>query len=177
VLLDCVASRPFIGWRLYPSNSTQITDGCGVGQLFCFRCMQAKTADTVIAYITHDNRPSTSSASTERSDVAVCIVLKCFFCFSILLVCDQQIPYVTTAPRYVSENTASDQNIFSDAGRACSHCSRCLDALVSSTIDRGRGKGWAVLNTGVCTTDWDQLHHVYGGTTLWHSRSVWRVLF
>jgi len=34
-----------------PSNSTQITDGCGVGQLWqllCFRCTQATTAETVI---------------------------------------------------------------------------------------------------------------------------------
>jgi len=29
----------------------------------CFRCMQAITADTDIAYITHDDRPNTSSAS------------------------------------------------------------------------------------------------------------------
>ena len=36
------------------SNSTQITDGCAIGQLLCFRCMQAVTADTVIAYITHE---------------------------------------------------------------------------------------------------------------------------
>jgi len=36
VLLGCVASRPVTGWRLPPSNSTQITDGCGVGQLLCF---------------------------------------------------------------------------------------------------------------------------------------------
>ena len=44
MLLRCVASRPVTGWRLPPSNSTQITDGCGVGhghrdiwQLLCFR--------------------------------------------------------------------------------------------------------------------------------------------
>jgi len=30
VLIGCVASRPVIGWRLFPSNSTQTTDGCGV---------------------------------------------------------------------------------------------------------------------------------------------------
>jgi len=45
-----------------PSDSTQITDGCGVGQLLCFRCMQTITADTLIAYFTHDDRPSISSA-------------------------------------------------------------------------------------------------------------------
>jgi len=50
----CVTSRSVIGWRL----PTQTTDGCGVGQLLCFRCTQAITADTVIAYITHDDRPS-----------------------------------------------------------------------------------------------------------------------
>ena len=54
VLPRCVASRPIIGWRLPHSNSTQITDGCAIGQLLCFRCMQAVTADTVIAYITHE---------------------------------------------------------------------------------------------------------------------------
>ena len=36
VLLECVVCRPVIGWRLCPSNSIQITDGCGVGQLLCF---------------------------------------------------------------------------------------------------------------------------------------------
>ena len=36
-----------------PSNSTQMTDG----QLLCFACTQATTVDTVIAYITHDDRP------------------------------------------------------------------------------------------------------------------------
>ena len=41
VLLGCVASPSVIGWRLCPSNSTQITHGCGVGhwdirQLLCF---------------------------------------------------------------------------------------------------------------------------------------------
>jgi len=50
------------------SNSAQMTDGCGVGnrdtwQLLCFRCMQAITADTVIAHITHDDRPNISLAS------------------------------------------------------------------------------------------------------------------
>ena len=42
VLLRCVASRSVIGWRLFPSNSTQIIDGCGVShmwQLLCFRCI------------------------------------------------------------------------------------------------------------------------------------------
>jgi len=40
--------------------------------------MQAITADTVIAYITHDHRSSISSASKagmERSDVAACVRL------------------------------------------------------------------------------------------------------
>ena len=35
----------------------------GIYQLLCFRCIQAITADTVIAYITHDDRPNISSAS------------------------------------------------------------------------------------------------------------------
>jgi len=46
-----------------PSNSTQTTHACGVDQLLCFRCMQAITADTVIVYITHDDRPNISPAS------------------------------------------------------------------------------------------------------------------
>ena len=48
------------------SNSTQITDGCGIGQLLCFRCMQTITADTVIAYVTHNDRPNISSASSQH---------------------------------------------------------------------------------------------------------------
>ena len=48
-----------------PSNSIQTTDGCGVGQLLCFTCMQVLlTADTGIAYLTHDDRPNISSASS-----------------------------------------------------------------------------------------------------------------
>ena len=46
--------------------TTQITDGCGVRQLLCYRCMQAITADTVIAYITHDDWPYMSSASSRH---------------------------------------------------------------------------------------------------------------
>ena len=69
VLLGCIANRPVIGWRLPHSNSTQITDDCGVGhrdtwQLLCLRYMQAMPADPVIAYITHDDRPGISSASS-----------------------------------------------------------------------------------------------------------------
>ena len=67
----CVArvcwSGPVIGWRLPRSNSMQITDGCGVGQLLCFRRMQAITAGTVIAYITHDDRSNISSASSRHA--------------------------------------------------------------------------------------------------------------
>jgi len=60
VLLGCVVSRPVIGWRLPHSSCTRITDGCGVGhrdiwQLLCFTCIQAITADTVIAYIVSFN--------------------------------------------------------------------------------------------------------------------------
>jgi len=52
VLLGRVASRPVIGRRLPPSNSTQITDGCrvghdGVGHNSC----------CVSDAITHDERP------------------------------------------------------------------------------------------------------------------------
>ena len=82
-------SRPVIGWQLLPNyliNSTQITDGFGVGhghrdiwQLLCFRCMQTITTDTVIAYII----PTTTGpiyyqrqAGTERSDVAACASVK-----------------------------------------------------------------------------------------------------
>jgi len=49
-----------------PSNSTQTIDGCGVSQLLCFRCMQVITAHTIIAYITHDDRPNISSASSRH---------------------------------------------------------------------------------------------------------------
>jgi len=69
-LSRCVASRLVIGWRLPPSNSTQITDGCGVGyghrgiwQLLCFRCMRA---------ITHDDWPKIyhqRQSRTQRSDI------------------------------------------------------------------------------------------------------------
>jgi len=46
--------------------ATQITDGCGVRQLLCYRCMRAITADIVIAYITHDDWPYISSASSRH---------------------------------------------------------------------------------------------------------------
>jgi len=70
VSLECVASWPVIGWYLppsnswsdlifshprsegWPSNSTLIKDGCGIGQLLCFRCMQIITAGTVILVVT-----------------------------------------------------------------------------------------------------------------------------
>jgi len=75
VLLRCVASRSVIGWRLFPSNSTQIIDGCGVShmwQLLCFRCIQAITANV----FTHDGRPNISSASSLLlvKNAAVCYV-------------------------------------------------------------------------------------------------------
>ena len=62
--IKCVASRPVIGWRLCPGNSTEITDGCGTGQLLCFRCQ------TLIAYITNDDRPNNYiiSAKPARSE-------------------------------------------------------------------------------------------------------------
>jgi len=59
----CKSARHWFATAAY-SNSTQITDGCGVGQLLCFRCMQTITADTVIAYVTHNDRPNISSASS-----------------------------------------------------------------------------------------------------------------
>jgi len=49
--IGCVAQvGPSLVDRCPPpsSNSTQITDGCGVDQLLCFRCTRAVTADTVI---------------------------------------------------------------------------------------------------------------------------------
>jgi len=62
-------SVPPLNTPLLPhSNSTQITDG-HVRQLYCFRCMKANeaiTADTAIAYITHDDRPNLSSASSRH---------------------------------------------------------------------------------------------------------------
>jgi len=71
VLLGCAGSRPVIGWRLPHSNSTEITEGCGFGhwdiwQLLYFRCVQTMTADTLIAYITRDDRSNTSSASSRH---------------------------------------------------------------------------------------------------------------
>ena len=47
-----------------PSKSIRITDGCGIGQLLCFRGMHVITADTVITYITHNDHPNISSASS-----------------------------------------------------------------------------------------------------------------
>ena len=73
-----------------PSNCTQITDGCGVGQLLCFRCIQAITADTVIACITHDDRPNISSASSghgaKRRDVAACNNAKLKQCVTLVAI-------------------------------------------------------------------------------------------
>ena len=49
--IGCVAQvGPSLVDRCPPpsSNSTQITDGCGVDQLLCFRCTRAVTAVTVI---------------------------------------------------------------------------------------------------------------------------------
>ena len=73
VLLGRVASRPVIGRRSPRSKSTRTTDACGVGhghrdtrQLLCFRCTQAITADIVIAYITHDDRPKISRHGSKR---------------------------------------------------------------------------------------------------------------
>jgi len=63
---------------LAPNNSTQITDSCGVGhkwQLLCFSSIQAMTADTAIAYITHDDRPNnTTSVNAARSETTWRIV-------------------------------------------------------------------------------------------------------
>jgi len=70
------------GYRLPPSNSTQVTYGCGVGQLLCFRCTQAIIADTVIAYITHDNNPSSvKPAWCEATRQLVIIFLFYFILF------------------------------------------------------------------------------------------------
>ena len=38
----------------------------------CFRCVQAIAADTVIAYITHDDRPNISSASSRHGAKQSC---------------------------------------------------------------------------------------------------------
>jgi len=69
-----------------PSNSTEITNGCDVGQLLCFRRTQAILADTVIACITHDVLflagwaavaavlVFNASRRPERSDVAACVL-------------------------------------------------------------------------------------------------------
>ena len=58
----CKSARHWL--TLPPTNSTQTTDGRGVGQLLCFGCMLAITAHDVIAYITVDDRPNISSASS-----------------------------------------------------------------------------------------------------------------
>lgn len=72
LLLGCVAKPFIIGWRLPPSNSTQLTDW--VWQLLCFRRMQVITADTVVAYITHDAVYRQHQAGTEQSDVMARVV-------------------------------------------------------------------------------------------------------
>ena len=41
-----------------PYELHTVADGRGVVQLLCFGRIQAITADTVIAYITHDDRPN-----------------------------------------------------------------------------------------------------------------------
>ena len=71
-MVCCKSSRHWLTAAPY-SNSTETTDGRGVGhghrdilQLLCFRCMQAITADTVFAYITHDYRPNISSSSSRH---------------------------------------------------------------------------------------------------------------
>jgi len=57
VTVCCKSTRHWL--TAVPQHVTQITDGCGIGyrdmcQLLYFRCLQVITADTVIAYITHD---------------------------------------------------------------------------------------------------------------------------
>jgi len=88
VLLWCVASQPVIGWRLPPSNSTQITDKCGVGHDSC----------CVSGVITHYDQPSISSASNQHrakrhGDVFILI------CVYMFLFCedntDTKVPVVT----------------------------------------------------------------------------------
>ena len=63
MLLGCVGLSLADGC---PLATSEITDGCGVGQLLCFRGIQAITTDTVIAYITHDDWPNISSVSTVK---------------------------------------------------------------------------------------------------------------
>jgi len=64
VLLGCVGPSLADGCPL--AITTEITDGCGVGQLLCFRGIQAITTDTVIAYITYDDWPNISPVSTVK---------------------------------------------------------------------------------------------------------------
>ena len=76
-----VGSRHFIGRRLPHSNSTQITDGCSVDQLLCFRCIQTIAADTVINYVTQRRQDQyyhyiQRQTGTEQSDVAACAICK-----------------------------------------------------------------------------------------------------
>jgi len=61
VLLRCAASRPVIGSRLPPSNSTQTTDECGVGHDDV-----GHDSCCVSDAITHDDRPNISSASSQH---------------------------------------------------------------------------------------------------------------
>jgi len=49
-----------------PSDSTQIADGCGVDRLLCFRRLETIIGDTVIAYITHDDRSNISLATNRH---------------------------------------------------------------------------------------------------------------
>ena len=57
-MLGCVASRPVIGWLLPHSNSTQITDGCGVGHRDIWQLLYI--------HYTHDDRLNLSSASSRH---------------------------------------------------------------------------------------------------------------
>jgi len=63
LMLGCVASRPVTGWRLCPSNSTRITDGCGQ--------QASATHDSCCVsdagwHNTHDDRPNISSAASRH---------------------------------------------------------------------------------------------------------------
>ena len=79
VLQGCVASQSVTGWRLPHSNSTQITDGCRIGQLLCFRCRQKITCMLYILTLISPTLPMTTSpiyrqrqAGTEQSNVVAC---------------------------------------------------------------------------------------------------------
>jgi len=124
--------------------ATPHSDQCGVGQLLCFTCMQAITADTVIAYITHDDRPNISSASSQhgakrRSGMYIIIVPPLHgpmaLCFRVvrLFVCPRSEGFLNGLPSTSSillGRIASNSRSAGDAG----YCYRRHDVTSSVSL-------------------------------------------